>query len=79
MKLPYSQFWTTTAQALQSYPMYGSYTKENGNKLIFDDAFAVLDVALTGSAEIASVKVASPTKKSWPDSPTISPPAGASR
>ena len=47
MKLPYSQFWTTTAQALQSYPMYGSYTKENGNKLIFDDAFAVLDVALT--------------------------------
>lgn len=23
VKLPYSQFWTTTAQALQSYPMYG--------------------------------------------------------
>lgn len=63
VKLPYSQFWTTTAQALQSYPMYGSYTKENGNKLIFDDAFAVLDVALTGSAEIASVKVASPDEE----------------
>ena len=35
----------------------------DGNKLIFDDAFAVLDVALTGSAEIASVKVASPDEE----------------
>lgn len=57
MKLPYSQFWAATAASLQSYPMYGSYTKENGNKLVFDDAFAVLDLALTGSAKIASVKV----------------------
>ena len=57
VKLPYSQFWATTAASLQSYPMYGSYTKENGNKLVFDDAFAVLDLALTGSAKIASVKV----------------------
>ena len=46
MKLPYSQFWAATAASLQSYPMYGSYTKENGNKLVFDDAFAVLDLAL---------------------------------
>ena len=46
VKLPYSQFWAATAAALQSYPMYGSYTKENGNKLVFDDAFAVLDLAL---------------------------------
>ena len=43
VKLPYSQFWAATAASLQSYPMYGSYTKENGNKLVFDDAFAVLD------------------------------------
>ena len=57
VKLPYSQFWAATAASLQSYPMYGSYTKENGNKLVFDDAFAVLDLALTGSAKIASVKV----------------------
>ena len=36
VKLPYSQFWAATAASLQSYPMYGSYTKENGNKLVFD-------------------------------------------
>ena len=57
VKLPYSQFWATTGTSLQSYPMYGSYTKENGNKMIFEDAFAVLDLALTGSAKISSVKV----------------------
>ena len=57
VKLPYSQFWEATAASLQSYPMYGSYTKENGNKMVFEDAFAVLDLALTGSAKISSVKV----------------------
>lgn len=59
VKLPYSQFWTATAAALNTYPMYASYTKENGNKLKFNDGFAVLDLALTGSAKISSVKVES--------------------
>ena len=59
--------------------MYGSYTKENGNKLIFDDAFAVLDVALTGSAEIASVKVASPDEEIVAGFANYLPPAGLSR
>ena len=57
IKLPYSQFSTRTATTLDSYPMYASYTKETGNKLIFRDAFAVIDVLLKGSANIVSIKV----------------------
>ena len=57
LKIPYSQFWSKTASAMLSYPMFASYTKETGNKLVFNDCFAVLDVVLTGSAKIASVKV----------------------
>ena len=55
--LPYSQFWKRTAEGLGTYPMYGAYSKEDGNRMIFRDAFAVLDIALTGQASIASIKV----------------------
>ena len=56
VKLPYSQFWTTTAQALQSYPMYGSYTKENGNKLIFGTSFGYMNYMQKLAKEYPDVK-----------------------
>ena len=55
--LPYSQFWKRTAEGLGTYPMYGAYSKEDGNRMIFRDAFAVLDIALTGQATVSSIKV----------------------
>ncbi len=57
LKIPYSQFWSKTAASMDSYPMFAMYSKETGNKLVFNDCFAVLDVAMTGSAKIVSVKV----------------------
>lgn len=57
VRLPYSQFLEKTGEGLGTYPMYGSYSKETGNRMIFRDAFAVLDIALTGQAAISSVKV----------------------
>ena len=56
VKLPYFGGPAATAASLQSYPMYGS-TARTKCFLVSDDAFAVLDLALTGSAKIASVKV----------------------
>ncbi|MCQ2114729.1 MAG: metal-dependent hydrolase [Bacteroidales bacterium] len=57
VKIPHSQFHLVTMQSLQDYPMYSSYTKETGNKLVFKDGFALVDLALTGSAAINSVNV----------------------
>ena len=57
VKLPYSQFRKRTAEGLGTYPMYGAYSKEDGNKMIFRDAFAVLDITLTGQATVSSIKV----------------------
>ncbi len=61
VKLPYSQIYHTAIANIKSFPMYASYTKENGNKLIFNDGFALVYLRLKGSAKISSVKVASPT------------------
>ncbi|MCQ2135377.1 MAG: metal-dependent hydrolase [Bacteroidales bacterium] len=60
VKLPHAQYYKTTVSDMKSYPMYSAYSKETGNKLIFKDGFAVLDLALTGSATITSVKVSNP-------------------
>lgn len=57
IKLPFSQFSHTSAATIKSFPMYASYTKENGNKLIFKDGFAMVLLKLKGSAKITSVKV----------------------
>ena len=43
--------------------MYASYSKETGNKLIFNDGFAMVVVKLKGSAKISSVKVENPLGK----------------
>ncbi len=61
IKLPYSQFYHTAISNIKSFPMYASYSKETGNKLIFNDAFAIVYVRLKGTAKISSVKVDSPT------------------
>lgn len=60
VRLPYSQFNKNTGEDLADFPMYSKYTTETGNKLIFKDAFAVLDLELTGTADITSVNVKSP-------------------
>ena len=59
--LPYSQFYHTAISNIKSFPMYASYSKETGNKLIFNDAFAIVMVRMKGTAKISSVKVDSPT------------------
>ena len=61
IKLPYSQFRHTAANVIKSFPMYGSYSKESGNKLIFNDGFAMVLVKLKGSAKVSSVKVENPS------------------
>ena len=57
IKLPHSQFYQNAISNIKSYPMYASYSKETGNKLIFNDGFAVVFVRLKGTAKITSVKV----------------------
>ena len=63
VKLPYSQFYHTAVSNIKAFPMYASYTKETGNKLVFTDGFAMVYVRLKGTAKITSVKVDSPTGK----------------
>lgn len=55
--IPMSQFWGTTAEAFDSYPMYATYSPQTGNILTFSDGVAAIKVKLTGSASITSVKV----------------------
>ena len=58
--LPHSQMYHTAISNIKSFPMYASYSKESGNKLIFNDGFAVVMVKLKGSTKISSVKVDNP-------------------
>lgn len=55
--LPFSQFMEGTASDLASFPMYAVFSSDSGNSLTFKDAFAVLDLSLSGDATIVSVKV----------------------
>lgn len=55
--LPYSQFMESTVAALAAFPMYASCSSDGDSKLLFTDAFAVLDLVLRGSEEIVSVRV----------------------
>ena len=58
--VPFSQFRSATRAAFKNYPRYASYSKENGNVLIFKDAVALLDLRIKGSGSLSSVKVLSP-------------------
>ncbi len=57
IKLPHSQFRHNGTATIKSFPMYATYSKDTGNKLIFNDGFAMVLVKLKGSAKITSVKV----------------------
>ena len=63
VKLTHSQFYHTAISSIKSFPMYGSYSKETGNKLVFNDGFAMIYVRLKGAAQIVSVKVENPNGK----------------
>ena len=63
VKLPYSQIRHTAANTIKSFPMYASYAKETGNKLIFNDGFALVMFKLKGTAKISSVKIENPAGK----------------
>ena len=63
VKLPYSQFYHTAVSNIKSFPMYGAYSKTTGNKLVFNDGFAMIYIRLKGKTKITSVKVDSPTGK----------------
>ena len=63
IKLTHSQIYHNSASNIKSFPMYGSYSKESGNKIIFNDGFAMILVKLKGSAKISSVKVENPNGK----------------
>ena len=58
--LPHSQFYHAAISNIKSFPMFAAYTKENGNKLIFNDGFAIVMVKLKGSAKISSVRIEEP-------------------
>lgn len=58
--LPHSLFDNAIADDIGSLPMYASYSEDIGNRLIFDDAIALLRFRVKGDARIASVKVTNP-------------------
>ena len=62
VKLPYSQFQNTVEGIITSFPMYAAYSKENGNKLVFNDGFALVNLKLKGTAKIASVRIENPAE-----------------
>ena len=55
--IPYSQFYETTVDQLATYPMLGEYSEATGNKMVFKEVIAALDITLKGNAKIASVHV----------------------
>lgn len=63
VRLSHAQSFHMMSAHIRSFPMYASYSKEHGNKLIFNDGFAMIVLKLKGSAKISSVKVASPDGK----------------
>ena len=76
IKLTHSQFYHTSASSVKSFPMYGSYSKETGNKMIFNDGFAMVLVKLKGTAKISSVKVENPQDKAISGIATFMPSKG---
>ena len=63
VRLSHAQSYHMMSAHIRSFPMYATYTKESGNKLIFNDGFAMILLKLKGSAKISSVKVESLNKK----------------
>ena len=55
--LPFSQFYSTTVADFEHYPRYAHYSVGTGNVLSFKDAIALVNLNLTGSVKLASVKI----------------------
>ena len=55
--IPYSQIWGKTADELSTYPLFGEYSEAAGNRILFKEVVAAVDIALKGSARIASVHI----------------------
>lgn len=62
VKLPHSQFHHTSESIISAFPMYAQYLPANGNKLIFNDGFALVHLRMKGTAKIASVRIENPEK-----------------
>ena len=45
--------------SLDNFPMYGEYSESTGNRLFMSDALGVLDLHISGSGKVASVKLLS--------------------
>ena len=58
--VPHSQIHHNAISNIKSFPMYASYSKSIGNKLIFNDAFAMVFIKLRGTAKISSIKIENP-------------------
>ena len=56
VKLMPSQIYHNAIANIKAFPMYASYSQETGNKLIFNDGFAMIYVRLKGSAKISSTQ-----------------------
>ena len=58
--LPHSQMHHFAVSNIKSFPMYAAYSKSVGNKLIFNDGFAMVLLKLRGTAKISSIKIEDP-------------------
>ena len=73
VNLPHSQIHHMESAYIRPFPMYANYDKATGNKLIFNDGFAMVVVKLKGSDKIASIKVENPTGKKIAGTSQITP------
>ncbi len=55
--VPFSQFYASTVEGLDSYPMYGEYSESTGDRIVFKDVLSALDITIKGSAAVASVNL----------------------
>ena len=54
-RIPFSQFYDTTIEQMKSYPLFARKNRHGAYE--FKDAFAMLDLNVTGVASISSIKV----------------------
>ena len=73
VNLPHSQIYHMESAHIRPFPMYASYSKESGNKLIFNDGFAMIVVKLKGSAKISSIKVEDPAGRKIAGTSQVTP------
>lgn len=55
LMIPYSQFLGATLDQMKSYPMFGNWSEQTGDRMIFREPYSVLQVKIKGSASVTSV------------------------